>query len=141
MSEEDNKAVIRRFYEELDRGNFEVFTELCTPDYVSHFSGSPQDRETRMQSSRKFYAAIPDLEHFLEDVIAEGNKVAFRGTARGTHTEAFGDLPPTGNAIMFTGMRFYRMVGGKIAEEWACFDSLALMRQLGVIPTSEEGEA
>ena len=137
MSEE-NKAIIRRFYEELDKGNFDIYDELCTPDYLSHFPGSPQpqDRETRKQTSRMFYAAVPDLKHTLEEAIAEGDKVAFRGTARGTHTEAFRDLPPTGNRVLFTGMRFYRLVGGKIAEEWASFDSLTLMQQLGAIPAS-----
>jgi predicted ester cyclase len=139
MSEE-NMAVIRRFYAELDKGNFDIYDELCTPGYISHFPGSPQpqDRETRKQTSRMFYAAIPDLVHTLEDMIAVGNKVAMRGSARGTHTRAFRDLPPTGNPVMFTGMRFYRMLDGKIAEEWASFDSLALMQQLGVIPAPGE---
>ncbi len=141
MSEE-NKAIIRRFYEELDKGNFDIYDELCTPDFISHFPGNPQpiDRETRKQTSRMFYAAIPDCKHTLEDTIAEGNKVSFRGSARGTHTGAFRGQPPTGNSVMFTGMRFYRIVDGKIAEEWASFDSLALMQQLGVIPALEESK-
>lgn len=141
MSGED-KAVIRRFYEELDKGNFEVYSELCTPDYISHFPGSsdPQDREARKQISQMFYEAIPDLQHTLEDIIAEGDHVAARLTAHGTHQEAFGDLPPTGKPIMFTGMRFYRMVGGQIAEEWANFDQLGLMQQMGASPATGEAE-
>lgn len=137
---EGNKAVIRRFYEELDKGNFDIYDELCTYDYISHFPGSPQpqDRETRKQTSRMFYAAVPDLVHTLEEIIAEGDTVAARGSGRGTHTEVFRDLPPTGNAIMFTGMRFYRMLDGKIAEEWASLDTLILMQQLGAIPTPGE---
>lgn len=142
MSEEENMAVIRRFYEELDKKNFEVYSELCTPDYISHFPGSPkpQDREARKQISRMYYAAFPDATHTVEDMIADGDKVAVRGSARGTHQGAFGDLPPTGKQIMFTGMRFYRMVGGKIAEEWANLDQLGLMQQMGAIPGSGEGE-
>jgi predicted ester cyclase len=142
MSEE-NKAVIRLFYEELDKGNFDIYDELCTPDFISHFPGSPeaQDRETRKQTSRMFYAAIPDVVHVLEDIISEGSKVSMRGFAKGTHTEPFRDLPATGNQVWFTGMRFYRMSGGKIAEEWASFDSLTLMRQLGVVPMEEDSTA
>jgi predicted ester cyclase len=111
-------------------------------DYISHFPGSPepQDREARQQISQMFYAAIPDLQHTLEGIIAEVDKVVARLTGRGTHQEAFGDLPPTGKPIMFTGMRFYRMVDGKIAEEWANFDQLGLMQQMGAIPATGEAE-
>ena len=136
MSEE-NKALVRRFYKELDKKNFEVFSELCVPDYISHFPGSPepQNREARKQTSRMFYEAFPDLQHTLDDLIAESDEVAARLTARGTHKGDFQDIPPTGKPIMFTGMRVYRIVGGKLAEEWANFDSLGLMQQLGALIT------
>jgi steroid delta-isomerase-like uncharacterized protein len=132
MSEE-KKAIIRRFYEELDKKNFEIYAELCTVDYISHFPGNtrPQDRAARQQTSSTFYAALPDLQHTIDDMIADGDKVAARLTARGTHQGVFLGLPGTGKPIMFTGMRFYRIVGGKIAEEWANLDQLGLMQQLG----------
>lgn len=141
LRSEANKAVIRRFYEELDKGNFDVYSELCTADYVSHFPGSPepQDREARRQISQMFYEAIPDGQHTLEDIIAEGDRVVARGTARGTFLKAFRGRPPTGKPIMFTGMRFYRMVGGKIAEEWANLDQLGLFQQMGVVRMLGEG--
>jgi predicted ester cyclase len=141
MSEE-NKAIIRRFYAELDKHNFDIYDELCTDDYVSHFPGSPeaQDRSTRKQTSRSFYEAIPDIVHTLEDIIAEGDRVAARGIGRGTHTGPFGDLAPSGRKIEFTGMRFYRMVNGKIAEEWANLDLLGLQRQLGALPMPAESD-
>jgi predicted ester cyclase len=136
MSEE-NKAIVRRFYEELDKKNFRIYFELCTPSFVSHFPGSPgpQTREAREQTSRIFYEAFPDIQHTLDEVIAEGDKVAFRGTARGTHKKNFQGIHPTGKSISFTLMRFYRIAGGKLAEEWVNFDSLGLMQQLGVMPT------
>ena len=87
-----------------------------------------------------FYAALPDLPHTIDDVIADGDRVAASLTARGTHEEAFQNLPPTGKSIIFTGMRFYRMAGGKIAEEWANLDQLGLMQQLGAIPAPGKGE-
>lgn len=139
---EANKAVIRRFYEELDKGNYDVYSELCSDDYVSHFPGSPrpQGREARQQTSRRFYAAIPDLQHAIEDIIAQGDRVAFRGTVRGTFREPFQGLPPSGKKIVFSAMRYYRMAGGKIAEEWACFDQLGLLQQLGAFPAPGEGD-
>lgn len=140
MSEE-NKAIVIRFYRELDKKNFGIYFELCTPSFVSHFPGSPspQTREAREQTSRMFYEAFPDLQHTLDDLITEGDKVAFRGIARGTHKGDFQGIHPTGKSIFFTGMRFYRIAGGKLAEEWANFDSLGLMQQLGVVPTPGQG--
>jgi predicted ester cyclase len=70
-------------------------------------------------------------------LIAEGDKVAARLTARGTHNGDFQGIRPTGKPISFTGMRFYRLVGGRIAEEWANFDSLGLMQQLGAAPAKD----
>lgn len=132
---EANKAVVRRFYIELDKKNFNIYEELCTADYVSHFPGSTvaQTREERKRTSRLFYEAIPDLEHAFEQIVAEGDRVAARGRARGTHTGIYGEHPPTGNAVQFELTRFYRMEEGKIAEEWACADMVRLMRQLGII--------
>jgi predicted ester cyclase len=133
---EENKTIVRLFYEELDKKNFGIYSELCTPSFVSHFPGSPgpQSREAREQISRLFYEALPDLQHTLDDLIAEGDKVAARLTARGTHKGSFQGIRPTGKPIFFTGMRFYRIVGGRLAEEWANFDSLGLMQQLGAVP-------
>ena len=137
---EDNKAIVRRFYEELDKKNFGIYSELCNTSFVSHFPGSPgpQSREAREQISRLFYTALPDLQHTLDDLIAEGDKVAARLTARGTHKGDFQGIRPTGKPITFTGMRFYRIVGDRLAEEWANFDSLGLMQQLGAVPASAQ---
>jgi predicted ester cyclase len=140
---EQNKAIVRRFYEELDKKNFGIFFELCTPSFVSHFPGSPcpQTLEAREQTSRMFYQAFPDIQHTLDEVIAEGNKVAFRGTARGIHNRVFQGILPTGKSISFTLMRFYHIDGGKITEEWANFDSLGLMQQLGAIPAPAQEDS
>ena len=91
-----------------------------------------------MSKSLVFYEAIPNVRHSIDDLIADGDKVAARLTARGTHTGSFRGMQPTGNEILFTGMRFYCVLGGKITEEWATYDSLLLMQQLGVIPPTEE---
>ena len=134
MSEE-SKSIVRRFYEQLDEKNFGIIFELCTPDYISHYPGSPQPQssEAREHTSRMIYEAFPDLQHTLDDLIAEGDKVAVRFTVRGTHKGDFQGNPPTGRPIMFTGMRFYRMVGDRIAEDWGNFDLLGLMQQVGAV--------
>jgi steroid delta-isomerase-like uncharacterized protein len=132
---EDNKAIVIRFYEELDRNNFGIYSELTTLDYLGHFPGNaqPMNREDREQFSRMFYKAFPDGQHTVDDLIAEGDKVAARLTARGTHKGEFQGIPPTGKPVSFTGMRVFRFVSGKIAEEWSNLDMFGLMQQMGVV--------
>jgi steroid delta-isomerase-like uncharacterized protein len=83
-----------------------------------------------------FYKAFPDGQHTVDDLIAEGDKVAARLTARGTHKGEFQGIPPTGKPVSFTGMRVFRFVSGKIAEEWSNLDMFGLMQQMGVVLTA-----
>jgi steroid delta-isomerase-like uncharacterized protein len=136
MSTEDNKALVRRFYEEGVH-NPDLFDELLAPTYVLYFSGSPQPISGIAHAKQLmvvYSSAFPDLQCTTEDMVAEGDKVAIRNTWRGTHQGAFQGLPPTGKHVTFTGSDIYRVVGGKIAEQWAELDALGLMQQLGAIP-------
>ena len=132
MSADDNKALVGHFYEQLDAKNFDVYDGACSPGFLSHFPGSdaPQKANDRKQIFTLFYDAFPDLRHSIEDMIAEGDTVAVRLTVRGTHQSKFMNIPPTGGPIEFTAMHFYRIADGKLAEEWANFDSLGLVKQL-----------
>ncbi len=135
MTTEDNKALVRRFYQEGVH-NPALFDELLATTYVLHFPGSPPIAgiEQAKQLMAAYTSAFPDLQLSTEDMVAEGNNVAIRNTWRGTHQGAFQGLPPTGKRVMFTGTDIFRCVGGKIAEQWADLDALGLMQQLGVIP-------
>ena len=80
-----------------------------------------------------FRAAFPDLRVKNEDVIAEGDKVVARWTARGTHNGALMNIPPTGKQVTLKGIDVLRIEGGKIVERWGEFDALGMLHQLGVI--------
>ena len=135
MSTEDNKTLVRRFYEEGVH-NTALFDELLAPTYVLHFPGSPPITgiEPAKQLMAAYTSAFPDLQLTTEDMVAEGNKVAIRNTWRGTHQGAFQGLPPTGKHVTFTGTDVFHVVGGKIVEQWADLDALGLMQQLGGLP-------
>ena len=135
MSTEDNKALVRRFYEEGVH-NPALFDELLAPAYVLHFPGSLpiSGIEHAKQLMVAYASAFPDLQLTTEDMVAEGDKVAIRNTWHGTHQGAFQGLPSTWKHVTFTGSDLFRFVGGKIAEQWADLDALGLMQQLGVIP-------
>jgi predicted ester cyclase len=137
MSEE-NKAVVRREVEEMfAQGNLDAADEIYHPDYVSHepTSGDIRGIEGAKQFVAAFRQAFPDLQNTIEDMVAEGDKVAMRFRGSGTHlgeTEAFGS--PTGNRVEITGIAIERVAEGKIVEDWTNYDALGLLQQLGLVP-------
>ena len=136
MSPEDNKALVRREYlDGVNQKDFVIRDGVLASDYIAHFPGHPPLRgiEAFRQFTSGFFTAFPDLQTTIEDLIAEGDKVAIRQTWRGTHTGVFLGIPPTGKQVTFTSTEFYRVSGGKLAEEWIELDMLGLLQQLGVI--------
>ncbi len=87
---------------------------------------------------RLFATAFPDGRYVLEDEVAEGDRVASRYTFRGTHLGAFGAVLPTGRTVAARGINVHRLAGGRIVEQWAQFDALGLLRQLGALPAPKE---
>ena len=145
MSTEDNKAIARRYWEELwNTGNLASLDEILAPDYAAHDAAGRVVRgtETIKRTIPTWRAAFPDLHFALEDVFAEGDKVVVRWRAQGTHKgniEVLGHIPhtpPTGKHVSFAGMDIYHVRGGKIVEGWRSMDRLGLLQQLGVVPTA-----
>ncbi len=139
MSAEQNKAVSRRADEELfNRGNLDVADELFAADYVYHDATSGQDwhgPEDVKRYARLLRSAFPDLQQTIEDQVAEGDRVAYRWTARGTHRGELMGIAPTGARVAFTGIAIARLAHGRIAEMWESYDALGLLRQLGAVPS------
>jgi steroid delta-isomerase-like uncharacterized protein len=137
-SAEENKAVVLRQEEEIfTRGNLDAAEEIYAPGYVGHDPSNPEDvrgPEGAKQAAADYRRAFPDLRVTVEDLIAEGDKVVARLRFRGTHLGELEGIAPTGRRVDSTGIVVSRMEGGKIAEDWANFDDLGLMRQLGAIP-------
>jgi steroid delta-isomerase-like uncharacterized protein len=131
-----NKTVVRRFYDELwNRGKLDAADELVAEDYVRHDlrpGDAPPGPAGQKAVAEKFRAAFPDVRLEVEALVAEGDLVVARWTMTGTHQGAWGDMPPTGKSIRFSGVNFFRMVSGKIAEIWNVRDDLGLREQLGV---------
>ena len=95
--------------------------------------------EGAKQFAADFRQAFPDLQTTIEDMVAEGDKVVIRFSARGTHQGETEDLgPPTGNSFEVTGVTIKRFSDGKIVEDWTNFDALGMMQQLGLVPEAEE---
>ena len=138
MSLEENKAVLRRYFEEVwNQGRLELLDELVAPSYENHdpaVPGLPRGPEGLTPIIAGFRAAFPDLHVTIDDQIAEGDKVVTRYTMRGTHQGAFMGLPPTGKHMAVSGIQIERVVQGQIVEHWRKSDDLGMMQQLGALP-------
>ena len=141
MSAEQNKALARRVLEEMfNKGNLDVADELLAPDYVDHDPAMPEDvhgPEGFKQYVGAYRSAFSDLHVQIEDQIAEEDKVVTRWTGTGTHDGELAGIAPTGNRLTLPGMKIVRISGAKLVEGWEGYDSMTLMRQLGVVPSEE----
>ncbi len=136
MSTEDNKALVRRFYAEvMGKGNMTEADALLSPEYVEHLPVPTPGREGLKQLVMMVLSAFPDIHPTVEDAVAEGDRVAVRIVARGTHQHAFMGIPPSGKAVEWREMHIYRVVGDKIVEHWGEIDQLGLLQQIGALPS------
>jgi predicted ester cyclase len=132
MSPEDGKALVRRRFEEFDRGNLSVFDEMFAGDYVLNFGTSePLSLEQTKKLYEALYSTFSDLRHTIEDQIAEGDRIVTRWTARGTYRGDLGGTETTDKRIILTGINIYRIAGEKLVESHVSWDIHALMEQLG----------
>jgi steroid delta-isomerase-like uncharacterized protein len=138
MQPEQNKALYRQFVEEVfNRGNMSAIDELVAPDFIEHEElppGSPPGREGVKQLSIMLRNAFPDIKATIDDVLAEGDKVAARMTWRGTHKGEFMGIPPTGKSVSIGVIDIVRFAGDKFVEHWGQMDSMGMMQQLGAVP-------
>lgn len=132
----ENKTLVRRYFEAIDAGNSDVLDEIVAPTFVRHDPNAPEVNglEELKRQLRVIYTAFPDFCHIIEDMIAEGDRVATRLTVQGTHRGELRGIAPTGKQIRATGMRFCRISNGQIQEDWHNSDMLGLLQQLGAVP-------
>jgi steroid delta-isomerase-like uncharacterized protein len=136
MSEE-NKAIVRRIYDEVwSKANLETVEELYTDEFVLHDPAQPgvKGAEGYKQIVIGFHTAFPDLKFTVVEQLSEGDKVATRWSATGTHQGEFAGIPPTGKPGIVTGTTIHYFVEGKVVEETSNWDTLGLLQQLGVVP-------
>jgi len=141
VSPEENKAVVRRFYDLFNEGNLEGLGEVFAADALDHdpVPGQAPGLEGVKQSVAPFLSGFPGIQITIEQMIADGDRVADRIVARGTHTGEFLGIPPTGKPVTVKALNMYRIAGGKIVEAWHIEDVFGMMVQLGVVPTPGEG--
>lgn len=125
-----NEALVRRFYEAMNREDWAALDSLVAPGYVHHGQGKDQDWATTKAGDRDFATAFPGAQVTLEDVVVAGDRVAVRWTGRATHRGTYAGIPATGRELTGRAAVFYRIVDGRIAEEWEVFDTGEFLQQL-----------
>jgi len=132
LSLEENKAIIRRFYESVNKHNPDLIDELVAQGYIDH-PRQFQGLENYKQHLRRYYTSFPDSHETIEDIIAEGDKVCIRLKGTATQKGEYRGLAPTGKKVTWEAHTIFRIVNGKIAEMWGFSDELKFLKQLGVI--------
>ena len=140
--QEQNKAIAKRAFEELlSGGRFELAEQLYAKDFVNHGIHRNASLEEDQAALKGWHQAFPDISIVPEKLIAEGDLVAIYWIARGTNTGTGNGLPATGKKGELAGITIWRIVDGKIKEEWSAFDQLSMMQQLGLLPSQKASGA
>ena len=137
MSTEGNKTALRQVItESFNKGNYAVLFEYFNPNYVEHQFGLRPTIEGMQGDIQFLRTAFPDFALSIEEMLAEGDQVWVRMTARGTNLGGFMG-PPNGKSFRITVIDICRFEDGKIVEHWGVPDRFALLAQLGLMPQTQ----
>ena len=134
MTIENNKSLVKRYFDEMNKGNVNYLDEYFSADYIYHGSSGDLDLEGFKTQHDMFISAFSDINASAEDIIAAGDKIVTRWKISSTHSGELQGIPATGKEVTITGIVISRVENGKVVEEWESFDQLGLMQQIGAIP-------
>ncbi len=138
MSTENNKKVVRRYYDEvLNAGNLALIDELAVAAYIENdpFPGQGNGRADLKARVEAMLEAFSPCTFTIEDVVAEGDRVVVRWSSSGTHSGSLMGMPPTNRSYTISGIDIHRLTDGRMAEHWHVVDQLSQLQQLGVLPS------
>jgi predicted ester cyclase len=138
--ETQNREIVRQAHASLAAGDFETFESLIGPNYLRHCQAMPPGQQ-ELHGTKVFFGflhewmkAVPHYTDTLSNMIADGDKVAYISTMKGTQTGPLGDLPATGKPFTVVNIIMQRLEKGKIVETWVSWDNVAFLRQVGLLP-------
>jgi predicted ester cyclase len=133
MSIEENKTMVRRVYDLCTQKDLVTLFEFYNPGYIEHTRKGDVLLEQVKKTTSVFFTAFPDSSFTVDNMVAEGDKVAYQVTIKGTHKGPYMGIAPTGNKIEMIDTSIKRIINDKFAESWGTLDIMSLMKQLGVI--------
>jgi steroid delta-isomerase-like uncharacterized protein len=151
VSAEENKALVRSFFEEVwNKGNYEFLDDAYDPNFKLNVmwqnpaaggSGGKTGTEAAKEVISGWRDSVPDLHVTIDEQLAEGDTVVSRHTSEGTHDQTMMGIPATGKRFKMTGITFTRCADGKMVEAWTHWDMLGLLLAIGIIPPLGQGAA
>ena len=137
MGSDASAEVVRRWFQAFNDGDMEAEAAARSADFVAHAPGMPipLDGEDWQQFIGMFFAGFPDMQLDVQDIVAQGDRVAVRWIFHGTHQGEFFGVPPTGTRVRMNAIEINRVQDGKIAEHWVELDQLSMLQQIGAIPS------
>jgi predicted ester cyclase len=135
MTAEDNKTLVRQFINSYTMENPAIWDKLCAPEYVAHINLQDWTLEQGKQYLKGLRVAFPDEIFSIQDIFAEGDKVAVRYTWQGTHKGPYRGIAPTGQKVMLAFLEVLRLANGKVFESWEVVDLSRFYVQLGITLT------
>jgi steroid delta-isomerase-like uncharacterized protein len=133
-SPQSNIELIQTAFSALGRRDVDAVVKLMPSDFTINIAGMPYQKrgsDAWRKHAEILFFAFPDIQVKIEDMFSSEDKVAVRVRFTGTHAGEFLGIQPTGKKIEYESNELYRIVDGKIAEEWICSDMLTLMAQIG----------
>ena len=134
MSTEENKAIVRYVYDLCTKKDISTLFEQYDPGYIEHSRNGDLSIEQLKATTTMFFEAFPDSSWAVENMVGEGDLVAYQVIIKGTHKGQFMGIAPTGNRIEMVDTSIKKITNGKLSESWGTIDSLSMMQQLGIIP-------
>jgi steroid delta-isomerase-like uncharacterized protein len=128
-----NAELVRAGFRAFNSGDVDQCLALSAPELITNLAelpGPQHGRDMWRQGFEMIKRAFPDLQAYIEDIVAAQDKVAVRLRFRGTHCGEFLGMAATGRTVEYVSHEFYRIADGLIAEEWICSDTATLLRQL-----------
>jgi predicted ester cyclase len=140
--QDDNKALVRRFIDYINNDPFAPIDEFFATSYAYHNSSMPdvKDLSSLKDFNAAAYRVFPDIRFTIEDMVAEGDKVVYRASARGTHKGEFMGIAPTGKQVTLTSIVISRIANGKFQEDWESLDGIYVLQQLGAAPATSRSQ-
>jgi steroid delta-isomerase-like uncharacterized protein len=134
----DANLIVKRLLEEPWKGNFDVIEETVAKNYIGYEPSQPEPirgPDGVRANFQQYIDAFSDARITVDEQFGQGDRVATRWTARGTHTGEIAGIAATGKEVTVSGLTFSRLEGDKIVEEWINWDTLGMLVQLGAVPT------
>jgi predicted ester cyclase len=131
---ESNKMVVKQFLDLYNLGAWEQLESIISPNYIHHSNASNLSLKSFKRGAEWFRVGMPDFRIEVQDMLAEGDRVAMRFTGHGTHLGSLYGETPTSKPMIVYGMLIYRVENNLIMEDWETVDEHDFMKQLGAIP-------